>query len=97
MAQARFALCFVTDGVASAVAQAKQAAGDKDISISSASIARQCIEAGLLDEILLHVAPVLLGGGVRLFDKLGAALPELDIVKVVAGVGITHLKYRVVR
>jgi dihydrofolate reductase len=88
---------FVTDGVESAIRQAQQVAGDKSVSVASASIAQQCIKAGLLDEINLSVAPVLLGSGVRLFDNLGPDLPELEIVSVVQGVGVTHLKYRVVK
>jgi dihydrofolate reductase len=88
---------FVTDGVESAVAKAKQAAGDKDVAISSASIAQQCIKAGLLDDIQIDLAPVLLGGGIRLFNNLGAAPIELDIMRVVEGFGVTHLKYRVVK
>ena len=63
---------FVTDGVESAIQQAKAAAGDKNVGVSSASIAKQCIRAGLLDEIHLDLVPVLLGGGVRLFENLGA-------------------------
>lgn len=88
---------FVTDGVESAIRQAKQAAGDKNVSVSSASIAQQCIKAGLLDEIQLDVAPVLLGSGVRLFDNLGVTPLDLEIIKVVEGKGVTHIKYRVVR
>ncbi len=88
---------FVTDGVESAVAKAKQAAGDKNVSISSASVMQQCLKAGLLDELHIDLAPVLLGGGVRLFDNLGAAPIELEIARVVEGLGVTHLKYRVVK
>jgi dihydrofolate reductase len=86
---------FVTDSVESAVRQAKQAAGNKDVAISSASIAQQCLRAGLLDEINLDLAPVILGGGVRLFDDLEHI--DLEIVRVVEGLGVTHLKYRVVK
>jgi dihydrofolate reductase len=88
---------FVTDGVASAVTQAKQAAGDKNVGISSASIAKQCLKAGLLDEIIISLAPVLLGSGVRMFEDLGAMPIELEQLKVVQGVGVTHLKYRVIK
>ncbi|MBZ0289434.1 MAG: dihydrofolate reductase family protein [Anaerolineae bacterium] len=88
---------FVTDGVESAVAQAQKAAGDKAVSISSASIAQQCIKADLLDELLLNLAPVLLGGGVRLFDHLGITLVDLEPLAVVQGLGVTHLKYRIVK
>jgi dihydrofolate reductase len=88
---------FVTDGIESAIRQAKQAAGDKDVSISSASIMQQCIKAGLLDEILLDLAPVLLGSGVRLFDNLGAVPVQLEILRVVETPHVTHLKYRVAK
>jgi dihydrofolate reductase len=88
---------FVTDGVESAVAQARQAAGDKDISIASASIAKQCISAGLLDELHLDLAPVLLGGGVQLFESLGVMPINLEIIRVIQGKGVTHLHYRIVK
>jgi dihydrofolate reductase len=88
---------FVTDGVESAIRQAKQAAGGKHVAVSSASIAQQCLKLGLLDEIHINLAPVLLGGGVRLFDNLGAAPIELEITRVVEGIGVTHLYYRVVK
>jgi dihydrofolate reductase len=88
---------FVTDGVESAIRQARQAAGGKDVSVSSASIAQQCIKAGLLDEIRINLAPVLLGAGVRLFDNLGAAPIELERTSVVEARGVTHLRYRVVK
>ena len=77
---------FVTDGIESAVRQAQQAAGDKVVSISSASILKQCIKAGLLDEIILDVAPVLLGGGVRLFDDLGK-VPVQRQIAMISGKG----------
>jgi dihydrofolate reductase len=88
---------FVTDGVESAVRQAKQAAGDKGVSIASANIAQQCIKAGLLDEMIINLSPFLIGSGVRLFDNLGTTPVELEIVKVVQGTGVTHIKYRVVK
>jgi len=88
---------FVTDGVESAVAQAKKAVGDKDVGISSASIAQQALKAGLLDEIHIDVVPYLLGGGVRLFDNLGDTPIELEVIKVIDAPGITHLGYRVVK
>jgi dihydrofolate reductase len=88
---------FVADGVESAIRQAKQAAGNKDVSVSSASIMQQCLKAGLLDEIRIDLAPVLLGGGVRLFDHLGAASIELEGTKVVEALDVTHLRYRVVK
>lgn len=88
---------FVTDGVESAVRQAQQVAGDRNVSIGSANIAQQCLKAGLLDEMLIDLVPVVLGGGVRLFDNLDTAPYELEIMRVVEGAGVTHLKYRVVR
>ncbi len=88
---------FVTDGVASAVAQAKAAAGDKNISVDSANIVQQCIQAGLLDEIHIDLAHVLLGGGVRLFDHLGSAPIELEKIRVVEGKDVTHLHFRIIK
>ncbi len=88
---------FVTDGIESAIHQAKQAARDKDVALSSARVMQQGLKAGLLDEIQLDLAPVLLGGGVRLFDNLGAVPLDLEIMRVVEGLGVTHLKYRVVK
>jgi dihydrofolate reductase len=88
---------FVTDGVESAVEQAKQAAGGKDVAVGAASIAQQCIKAGLLDQIHVDLVPVLLGGGVRLFDHLGAGPIELERTEVVEGAGVTHLTFRVVK
>ena len=78
-------------------AEDSRVVADRHVSISSAAIVQQCIRAGLLDEIQIDLAPVLLGGGVRLFDHLGAAPIELEIKRVVHGVGVTHLKYRVVK
>ena len=83
---------FVTDGVESAVAQAKAAAGGKDVAVGAARIAQQCIKAGLLDQIHVDLVPVLLGGGVRLFDHLGAGPIELERTEVVEGAGVTHLR-----
>jgi dihydrofolate reductase len=88
---------FVTDGVDSAVAQAKTFAGDKHVAISTASTMQQCLRAGLLDEIHIDLAPVLLGGGVRLFDHLGTTPFELESIGVIAAPGVTHLGFRVVR
>jgi dihydrofolate reductase len=88
---------FVTDGVESAVEQAKAVAGDKDVAVGAASIAQQCIRAGLLDEIHVDLAPVLLGGGVRLFEHPGAGPIELEHTEVVEGAGVTHLTFRVVK
>ena len=89
---------FVTDGIESAIEQAKAAAGDGDVSIGGgASTAQQALKAGLVDEVQLTVAPVLLGGGVRLFEGLGPDDAEFELVRVIEGHKATHLKYRVVK
>jgi dihydrofolate reductase len=88
---------FVTDGVESAVEKAKEAAGDRDIGVGAASIAQQCIQAGILDEIQIHLAPVLLGDGIRLFDHQGAAPIDLESMRVVETPGVTHLRFRVAK
>jgi dihydrofolate reductase len=88
---------FVTDGLGSAVEQAKAAAGDKDVAVGAASIVQQCIRARLLDEIHVDLVPVLLGEGVRLFEHLGTAPIELERTRVVEGAGVTHLTFRVLR
>lgn len=95
--QGKSKITFVTDGIESAIEQAKKAAGNKDVSIGSASAARQGIRAGLVDEIYVHVAPVLLGDGVRLFEQLGDEQIKLHQVKLVEGPGVTHLKFRVLK
>jgi dihydrofolate reductase len=88
---------FVTDGVESAVEQAKAVAGDKDVAVGAASIAQQCIRAGLLGEMHVDLAPVLLGDGVRLFDHLSTGPIELESTGVIEGAGVTHLTFRVVK
>jgi dihydrofolate reductase len=88
---------FVTDGVESAIRQARQAAGDKDVVICTASILQQCLNAGLMDEIHIDVAPLLLGNGVRLFDHLNIKPTELECIRVVEAPGITHLGFRVLK
>jgi dihydrofolate reductase len=88
---------FVTDGVESAIAQAKAAAGDKYVSLMGSAVPQQCLRAGLLDEIQIHLVPVLLGDGVRLFDHLGAESIELETLRVVDSPGVTHLRFRVVK
>jgi dihydrofolate reductase len=88
---------FVTDGVESAVERARAVAGEKDVAVGAASVVQQCIRAGLLDEIHIDLVPVLLGGGVRLFEHLGPEPIELESTEVVEGVGVTHLTFRVVR
>jgi len=87
---------FVTDGIESAVTQAKAAAGDKDISVAGgADVIQQCINAGLLDELQIHVAPVLLHGGVRLLENLSDI--KLEKIRVIDTPAVTHLKFRIVK
>lgn len=89
---------FVTDGIESALEQAKAAAGDKDVKVAGgANTVQQYIKAGLLDEIQVHIAPVLLGDGIRLFDHLGAERIELEKTRVIESPGVTHLRFRVVK
>ena len=88
---------FVTDGIESALAQAQHAAGDQDVVIGGgADIINQFLAAGLVDEIELHVVPILLGGGERLFTGVGPDV-RLEQVRVVEAPGVAHLKYRVVK
>lgn len=88
---------FVTDGIASAVAQAKAAAGDKDVNVIGApSMAQQCLRAGLADELHVDIMPLLLGGGLRLFEDTGAKLIQLERINVMElPGGRTHLKFRI--
>jgi dihydrofolate reductase len=88
---------FVTDGIESAMQQAREAAGDEDVLIGGgAETINQYLAAGLVDELELHVTPIVLGGGRRLFAGVGRAM-RLEPLRVVEGPGVTHLKYRVVR
>jgi dihydrofolate reductase len=89
---------FVTDGIESALEQAQAAAGDKDVNIAGgASIVQQYLRARLLDELQIHVAPMLLGGGTRLLEDLGTDPPQLEPTRVIESPQVTHLRYRVVR
>jgi dihydrofolate reductase len=88
---------FVTDGLQSALEQAKAVAGDKDVGVVGASLVQQCIRAGVLDEIHVDLVPVLLGDGVRLLDNLGTEQIELESTRVIEGAGVTHLTFRVVK
>jgi dihydrofolate reductase len=86
---------FVTDGIESALEQAREAAGGKDVSLGGgADVAQQYLAAGLIDELWLHVVPVLLGDGTRLFDNLAGADVKLEPGRVVATPEVTHLHYR---
>ena len=88
---------FVTDGIESAVARAKDAADGKSVAVHGADTIQQCLNAGLLDELTIDVAAVLLGSGVRLFDHLAATPAVLGDPTVTPGVGVTHLRYPVRR
>jgi len=89
---------FVTDGIESALGQAREAAGDRDISIAGGAQAiQQYLAAGLIDELEISISPLLLGGGERLLDNLGDAEIGLEQAGVVEGVGVTHIRYGVVK
>jgi dihydrofolate reductase len=89
---------FVTDGIEAAVAKARELAKDRNVGVNGGTIARQCLEAGLLDEVHVDLVPVLLGGGTQFFSGLGTTPVELEgPTSIVEGVGVTHLGYRVVR
>ncbi|MCX5068915.1 dihydrofolate reductase family protein [Micromonospora lupini] len=86
---------FVTDGIDSALRQAREAAGDRDVAIGGgASTVRQYLAAGLVDTLQLHLVPIILGAGERLLDGIA---PRLEQVSVVAGPTVAHLTYRVLR
>jgi len=88
---------FVTDGIESALRQAKEAAGGQDISLGGgAKAAQQYLAAGLIEEMELHVVPLLLGGGERLLDNIGSDV-TLEPIRTLEGPGVAHLKYRVVK
>jgi dihydrofolate reductase len=91
------AFTFVTDGIEHALETAKALAGDKVVGVNGGAIARQCLDAGLLDEIWVDLVPVLLGGGTPFFDQLKDVPVELEGPTVVEGSGVTHLRYRVRR
>ena len=87
---------FVTDGVASAIAQAKQAAGDKNVALGGSTIIQQCLKLGLLDEIHVDLVPVILGKGIRLFDAIETPI-TLEKTNHIEGIGVTHMTFRVVK
>jgi dihydrofolate reductase len=87
---------FVTDGIESALEQARAAAGGKDVALAGgANVAQQYLRAGLIDELQIHIVPVLLGDGARLFDNLGGVEVGLECTRAVEAPGVTHLTYRV--
>ena len=89
---------FVTDGIEAALDQARAAAGDKDVSLAGgADVVQQYLRAGLLDELQIHVVPLLLGDGVSLFDHLGGEPVKLEATRVIESPSVTHLRFRVPR
>ncbi|GAA0366525.1 dihydrofolate reductase family protein [Bacillus horti] len=88
---------FVTDGIRSAVEQAKAVAGKKHVGVAGASTIQQCLGAGLLDELLLHQVPVLLGKGIPLFEPTEGRAIELENTKVIEAPGVTHLGFRIMK
>jgi dihydrofolate reductase len=89
---------FVNDGIESALNQARQAAGEKDVALGGgASAAQQYFAAGLIDELEIHIVPFLLGGGSRLFDNLNGRKVKLKPIRAIAGPDVTHLKYSVIK
>jgi dihydrofolate reductase len=89
---------FVTGGIESALEQAQAAAGGKDVLVAGGgSAAEQYVAAGLVDELQLHIVPLFLGDGVRLFERLGADPPALEQARVLSSPTVTHLRYRVLR
>lgn len=87
---------FVTEGIEAAVAKAKEIAGDKNVGVNGGQMARQALEAGLLDEIGVELVPVVLGAGTPLFADLASGPVEFEgPVLAVEGIGVTHLRYRV--
>jgi dihydrofolate reductase len=89
---------FVTDGIEAALERARAAADGRDVQVSGgANVVQQYLAAGLLDELQVHVAPVLLGGGVRLFDQLGPDPPRVECIGVSESPAAVHLRYRVVK
>lgn len=89
---------FVTDGIESALAQARQVADGKNIGVMGGpDIGRQYVTAGLIDQICVHLVPVLFGGGLRMFDHLGEDHIQLEVVRMVETRSATHLLYRIVK
>jgi dihydrofolate reductase len=87
---------FVTEGIEAAVAKAREIAGDKNVGVNGGQMARQCLDAGLLDEVHVELVPVLLGGGTPFFSELATTPIELEgPTSIVEGTGVTHLKYAV--
>lgn len=83
---------FISDGVVSAIEKAKKVSGSKEVGVAGASISHQCMKAGLVDEIFLHIVPVILGKGKRFFDEF----TPLEIIEVINSSDVTHIRYKVI-
>lgn len=92
----KFPITFITDGITRAVALAKDAAGEKNVSVLGANVAQQCLRAGLKDTIQLHLVPVLIGSGVRLFQHVETDTFTLERAEVVDSPLATNIRYRVI-
>jgi dihydrofolate reductase len=89
---------FVSEGIEAAIREAKGSAGDKDVYVlGGAAVAQQCLKASLLDEIHVHIAPVLLTEGIRLFDHIGSECIQLETIRILESHGTTHLRYRIIK
>jgi dihydrofolate reductase len=89
---------FVTDSIESALDHARQAANGKDVALGGgANVAQQYLAAGLIDELEIHVVPLFLGSGARLFDNVDCRKVKLEPIRTIAGPAVTHLKYRVLK
>ena len=87
----------MTDGVEHAIETARRIAGDKDVVVGAPSVAQQCLQLGLLDEIHIDLAPVVLGAGIRLFDHLNTGPIALELTEASGTPHVMHLTYRVVK
>jgi len=90
-------ITFVSDGIERAVAEAKALAGDGDVSVAGAHLARECLDAGLLDEIVVNLVPVVLGDGIPFLAGIANGPVQLEDPEVTEAAGVTHLRYRVLR
>lgn len=97
LAQKSGSFVFVNGGVESALSKAKVAAGDRDIVVMGADVAQQCLKAGLVDELVLQIVPVLMKRGVRLFEHLDTGDTELELIRQAQSPQVTHLRYRILK
>lgn len=95
--QASASFTFVTEGIESALCQAKVAAGEKNVIVMGIETAQQLLKAGFVDQIEINLVPVLLQSGLRLFDHIGTERIELEQLRVLPSASVTHLKYRVIQ